>query len=98
MNANDNADTNVNFVLKYPFEYRGANYTRFDMRRPRLRDLKKFSKEADKDAIVAMEKMIADLCEVDDKIVQELDLADFGPMKSRVEAFLNEMASDSDDI
>lgn len=88
-------DTNTVFELKYPFEFRGDRYEKFEMRRPKLRDLKKFSKEVEKDTIVAMERAVADLCEVDEKVVQELDLADFGPMKDRFEAFLQEMASAS---
>lgn len=93
----DDAETNVVFKLRYPFQFKGATYARFEMRRPKLRDLKKFSKEVEKDAIVAMERMIADLCELDEKVIQELDLKDFGPMKKRVEDFLNDMASESDE-
>lgn len=93
----DTGSTSAVFRLKYPFDFRGATYQKFEMRRPKLRDLKKFSKEVEKDTIVAMERLIADLCEIPEVVISELDLADFSPMKAKVESFLQAMASESDE-
>ena len=85
------------FNLKFPFEYRGANYIEFKARRPKVRDLRSFIKNVDKDSIVAMEKVLADLMEVDEKIISEIDVEDFGPMKQWFESFLQKMLGDSED-
>ena len=85
------------FNLKFPFEYRGANYIEFKARRPKVRDLRSFIKNVDKDSVVAMEKVLADLMEVDEKIISEIDVEDFGPMKQWFESFLQKMLGDSDD-
>jgi hypothetical protein len=79
------------FDLKFPFEYRGANYIEFKARRPKVRDLRTFIKNVDKDGVAAMEKALADLCEVDEKIISEVDVEDFGPMKKWFEDFLKPM-------
>jgi hypothetical protein len=79
------------FDLKFPFEYRGANYIEFKARRPKVRDLRTFIKNVDKDGVAAMEKALADLCEVDEKIIAEVDVEDFGPMKKWFEDFLKPM-------
>lgn len=83
------------FELKYPFEKNGAKYEKFEARRPKVRDLRNFIKNVDKDSIVAMEKVLADLMEVDEKIIAEIDVADFGPMKVWFEDFLKQMLGDS---
>jgi hypothetical protein len=85
------------FNLKFPFEYRGANYIEFKARRPKVRDLRSFIKNVDKDSVVAMEKVLADLMEVDEKIISEIDVEDFGPMKQWFESFLQKMLGDSED-
>jgi hypothetical protein len=82
------------FVLAQPFEYRGATYSEMKARRPKVRDLRTFVKNMEKDAIAAMEKVLADLCEVDEKVIAELDIEDFGPMKKWFEDFLKPMASE----
>ena len=79
------------FDLQFPFEYKGANYSKLELRRPKVRDLKKFVKELDKDSIGAMEKAIADLAEIDEKIIAEIDLEDFAPVKEWFEGFLKKM-------
>jgi hypothetical protein len=83
------------FVLSYPFEYKGATYDRFSARRPKVRDLRAFLKDIEKDSVAAMEKVIANLCEVDEKIIAEIDIEDFGPMKKWFENFLKPMMSES---
>ncbi|WP_316207381.1 phage tail assembly protein [Bradyrhizobium sp. SZCCHNR3118] len=82
------------FNLSEPFEYRGATYVEMKARRPKVRDLRNFIKNMEKDAIAAMEKVLADLCEVDEKVIAELDVADFAPMKKWFEDFLKPMASE----
>lgn len=85
------------FNLAHPFEYRGAEYIEFNMRRPKVRDLREFIKNVDKDGIGAMEKVLADLSETDQKVIQEIDVADFAPMKKWFEDFLKPMIGDSND-
>jgi hypothetical protein len=48
----------------------------------------------EKDAIAAMEKVLSDLCEVDEKVIAEMDIEDFAPMKKWFEDFLKPMASE----
>jgi Phage tail assembly chaperone proteins, E, or 41 or 14 len=85
------------FNLAHPFEYRGAQYIEFKARRPKVRDLRNFIKNVDKDSVAAMEKVLADLCEIDEKIIAEIDIEDFGPMKKWFEGFLKPMLGDSND-
>jgi hypothetical protein len=76
------------FDLEHPFNYRNAEYTAIEVRRPRVRDLKKFVKDAEGDAVGAMEKIIGQLSELDEKVIAEIDLEDFGPIKKWFEGFL----------
>ena len=85
------------FNLKYPFEYRGAQYIEFKARRPKVRDLRNFIKNVDKDSVAAMEKVLADLMEIDEKVISEIDVEDFAPMKSWFEGFLQKMLGESDE-
>lgn len=82
------------FILSQPFEYRGATYSEMKARRPKVRDLRNFIKGMEKDSIAAMEKVLADLCEVDEKVISEMDIEDFAPMKKWFEDFLKPMASE----
>ena len=82
------------FNLSHPFEYRGATYVELKARRPKVRDLRNFVKNMEKDAIAAMEKVLADLFEVDEKVIAEVDVEDFGPMKKWFEDFLKPMTSE----
>jgi hypothetical protein len=84
-----------NFPLKFPFEHRGATYTEFNARRPKVRDIRTFIKNVEKDGMQAMEKALADLFEVDTLIIAEIDSEDFGPMKQWFETFLELMAGGS---
>lgn len=83
------------FELKYPFEYRGAKYTQFEARRPKLRDLKQFLKDLDKDSMAALQRVLSDLFEVQIEVMENIDIEDFGPMKSWFEDFLKHMAPES---
>lgn len=84
------------FELSQPFEYKGATYTTMTARRPKVRDLRTFMKNLEKDNTTALEKVFVDLCEVDDKVIAEIDIEDFAPMKAWFEAFLKPMISDSE--
>ncbi|MCA1379375.1 phage tail assembly protein [Bradyrhizobium sp. BRP05] len=85
------------FNLTHPFEYRGASYVELKPRRPKVRDLRNFIKNMDKDGVGALEKVLADLCEVDEKVIAEIDIEDFAPMKAWFEGFLKPMMSGSDE-
>lgn len=84
------------FELVRPFEHRGQRYTEFTMREPKVRDLRKFLKAVDSDAILAMERSLADLAGVDDPVMSELSIKDFGIMKKWFEGFLLDMMTDSE--
>jgi Phage tail assembly chaperone proteins, E, or 41 or 14 len=84
-------DSTTVFPLAHPFEYRGATYIELKARRPKVRDLRLFIKNVDKDGVAAMEKVLADLCEMDEKVIAEIDIEDFGPMKKWFEDFLKPM-------
>lgn len=86
---------NTTFSLDHPFEYKGATYNQFEARRPRVRDLRNFLKDMEKDGATALERVIANLCEVDEKIIGEIDIADFVPMKKWFEDFLRPMLNES---
>lgn len=84
------AEANV-FELQFPFEYKGSRYERLTPRPPKVRDLRNFLRNLDKgDSINAMEKVIGDLCETDEKIIAEMDIRDFMPIKAWFEAFLQD--------
>jgi hypothetical protein len=85
------------FNLKYPFDFKGATYVEFKARRPKVRDLRNFIKDADKDAVAALEKVLANLFEVDNLVIQEIDVEDFGPMKKWFEDFLKPMLGESNE-
>lgn len=82
------------FSLTHPFEYRGATFVEFKARRPKVRDLREFIKNSEKDLITAMQRVLANLCDVDDKIFDEVDITDFAPMKKWFEDFLKPMANE----
>ena len=91
------ANNETTFDLKYPFEHKGASYVEFKARRPKVRDLRNFIKNADRDGVQAMEKVLADLMEIDEKVISEIDIEDFGPMKKWFENFLKPMLGESND-
>jgi hypothetical protein len=83
------------FEFEHPFNYRDKEYARLTARRPKVRDLRDFIKNLEKDSVSAMEKVLGNLCEVDDKVISELDLEDFNPMKKWFEDFLKPMMDES---
>ena len=82
------------FDLKFPFEHKGATYEKITLRDPKVRDLRTFLRNMERDAVQAFEKVIADLSEIDEKIIQEMHILDFLPMKAWFEAFLKDEESE----
>jgi hypothetical protein len=83
------------FTLKFPFEHRGTTYSEVNARRPKVRDLRNFIKNVDKEGMQAMEKVLADLMEIDTAVIAEIDIEDFAPMKAWFESFLEKMTNAS---
>lgn len=65
----------VTLELKHPFEFEGKMVTELQLRRPKLRDLKRAAKV--KDDLDKSMTMLADLAEVSPKLLDELDTEDF---------------------
>jgi hypothetical protein len=82
------------FEFKFPFEFRGQKYPSLEARRPKVRDLRSFIKEVEKDGIAAMEIVLGNLCEVEPAVISEIDTEDFAPMKKWFEDFLKPMLSE----
>lgn len=61
--------------LKHPFEFNGEQVTTLSIRRPKLRDMKRVQKV--KDDLEKSITMLADLAEVEPKLLEELDTEDF---------------------
>jgi hypothetical protein len=91
------AEKDKTFTLQFPFEHRGATYIEFKARRPKVRDLRNFIKNVDKEGMQAMEKVLADLMEIDNAVVAEIDVEDFAPMKAWFESFLEKMTNASEE-
>jgi hypothetical protein len=87
----------MEFLLKHPVEHRGNTISTLTGRRPKVRELRVFMKGVDRDSVGAMNNAIANLMEVDNAIIEELDLEDYGPIKKWFESFLKLIADDSMD-
>jgi hypothetical protein len=85
------------FTLHRAVEHRGQRFETLTAREPRVRELRTFLKDVDRDAILAMEKVLANLCQVDEGVMESLSIKDFGTMKKWFEGFLLEMMSESED-
>lgn len=85
------------FEFKYPFEHRGAEMKRLEVRRPRVRDLKDFVKDSETSTITALRNVIGNLSNVPPEVVQEIDLEDFGPIKTWFTDFLKFITPESED-
>lgn len=84
----------IAFELDHPFDKGGENYARLEARRPKVRDLNQFLKDVDKDASSAMEKVLANLCEVHPSVIAEVDIEDYAKMKRWFEDFLKPMMAE----
>jgi len=85
------------FKLEFPFEFKGTTYTEFTARRPKVRDVREFIKNLEKNASTAMEKAIANLVEIDEAVIADIDIEDYAPMKKYFEDFLQKMMSGSEE-
>jgi hypothetical protein len=84
------------FKLSRPIEFRGQQFAEFTAREPKMRDVRTFIKEVEVDSILAMEKVLANLCGVDNPVMGELYPKDFGVMRKWFEGFLLEMLNESE--
>ncbi|WP_298952016.1 phage tail assembly protein [uncultured Methylobacterium sp.] len=83
------------FDLQYPVASPdGGSVEKLDVRRPKLRDLKIFVKDAENDAVGAIERIIANLSDTPPKIIAEIDLEDFAPIKTWFTGFLKLMSEE----
>lgn len=72
--------------LEYPFTHQGTEYDELNIRRPKMRDMKKAQQH--KDDMVKSINMMADLCEVTPAVIEELDTADFQTVSDKVGEFM----------
>lgn len=78
--------TKETITLAHPFTFEGEAVTEIELRRPKMRDMKKAQKHKDD-----MEKsihMMADLAEVTPKLIEELDTEDFKALSDKVADFM----------
>ncbi len=78
----------VTVTLQHPVEARGQSADRLTMRRPKVRDLLSAERQGKGDAEREI-VLFASLCEVDPKIIEELDLADYGVLQETYRGFLS---------
>lgn len=74
------------YELKYPFTHKGEEITELNIRRPKLRDLKKADKI--KDELTKSISMLADLAEIETGAMDEMDPEDFNNASMIVARFL----------
>ena len=83
------------FELKFPYEHRGATYDKITVRDPKVKDLRNFLRNTEKgDTVNAFEKVIGDLAELDEKVIAEMHIKDFVPIKAWFEDFLKDDESE----
>lgn len=88
------------FNFEYPFEHNGSTYDKLEVRRPKVRDLKNFVKDAENTqigSVGAIERQIASLSETPPAVIAEIDLEDFAPIKAWFTTFLK-LISDASEI
>lgn len=83
------------FDLVKPYEYRGTRYQELILREPKVRDLRTFLRNAESDSILAIETVLSDLAQVDQPVIAEMSIKDFGILKNWFEAFLLDMTPNS---
>lgn len=74
------------YTLEYPVEYNGEEFTELAIRRPKIRDMKKFDKI--KDGMSKSITMLADLADVPPGVIEEMDTADFNAASKVIADFL----------
>lgn len=85
--------TKQNFPLKFPVEdFGGERITELNLRRPKGGDVRRIN-EAKGSAIALSFKMMADLAEVDTKLIDELDPEDIAAINDWLEPILDPQGS-----
>ncbi|MEM6728838.1 MAG: phage tail assembly protein [Pseudomonadota bacterium] len=84
------------YTLKYPFTIQGEEVTELRIRRPKMRDIKKF--EGLTDDLEKSFVMLSDLAEITPAAVQELDPVDFSAATVMVAGFLGVSEEDIQEI
>lgn len=74
------------YRLEYPFTHKDEEYSELTIRRPKMRDLKKF--EGIKDKMKKSITMLADLAEIAPEAVEEMDPMDFNQATALIAGFL----------
>lgn len=74
------------YTLEYPFTHKGAEYSELSIRRPKMRDLKKF--EGIRDNMKKAITMLSDLAEIAPDTVEEMDPVDFNAASTMIAGFL----------
>ena len=80
--------------LKYPFEIEGTRYEQLEMRRCKARDRLAVDR-LDATAGEKEVRLIANLCEVSDKVIEELDWADYQQAAKTLAGFSSTAQSNS---
>ena len=84
-----------NITLKYPVEVTGQSYDKLSMRRSKIKDrllVAKMKTTSDEEKEI---RLFANLCEVEPKVIEELDEADYSNLQKVYLGFFNseEMSS-----
>ncbi len=84
-----------NISLKYPVEVTGQSYDKLSMRRSKIKDrllVAKMKNVSDEEKEI---RLFANLCEVEPKVIEELDEADYSNLQKVYLGFFNseEMSS-----
>ena len=74
--------------LDYPIELNGETISELHMRRPKVKDQMRISKQATSDEEKEL-KMFVDLCEVAPEVIEELDLKDYLKVQKEYTDFLS---------
>lgn len=77
------------YKLQYPIEYNGEAISELTIRRPKIRDIKRFEalKVPDMDKAI---RMLSDLAEIEPGAIEELDAIDFDGASQVIAGFLPE--------
>ena len=78
-----------NIELKYPVEVSGQSYDKLNMRRSKIKDrllVAKMKTTSDEEKEI---RLFANLCEVEPKVIEELDEADYSNLQKVYLGFFN---------
>ncbi len=78
-----------NIELKYPVEVTGQSYDKLSMRRSKIKDrllVAKMKTASDEEKEI---RLFANLCEVEPKVIEELDEADYSNLQKVYLGFFN---------